>query len=97
MKIYCKNSYHRLYNGVLRLASHEEICETPCMNALYCLFEQERDTRESQDTRTSQNISDMVLAKDGEKALQYELQQLHQQLVLEQQRNKEYMINVRVT
>ena len=51
--------------------------------------------RESQDTRRSQNITEMVVAKDREKQLQMELNQSRELLRNEQKRCKDMVQQVK--
>ncbi|XP_064652760.1 ELKS/Rab6-interacting/CAST family member 1-like isoform X2 [Lineus longissimus] len=53
--------------------------------------QRERGLRESQDTRRSMNITELVSAKDHEKQLQFEINQLREQLNHEKERCNHYM------
>ena len=61
----------------------------------HCLLPQERSLRESNDTRRSANITELVVLKDREKQLKFELEQAQEQLRREQGRVKHYMEQVR--
>ncbi len=60
-----------------------------------CHFTQERNLRETQDTRRSQSITDMVVTKEREKQLKFELNQTQEMLKHEQGRVKHYLEEVR--
>ncbi len=61
---------------------------------LGCRVFQERNLRESNDTRRSANITELVMLKDREKQLQFDLEQTREQLGREQGRVQHYMEQV---
>ncbi|KAK2167062.1 hypothetical protein LSH36_32g09010 [Paralvinella palmiformis] len=55
------------------------------------LLDRERSLRENNDTRRSQNITELVVIKDRENNLQFELNQVKEQLQKEKERVNHYM------
>jgi hypothetical protein len=67
-----------------------------CVTFLFHSFIQEREFRENQETRRSLNITELVSVKDHEKQLQFDIDQLRDQLKHEQERCSHYMDQVRI-